>query len=347
MGKLAALLAAAAIMGGSIMLFQSKRTGVETDQQQAYRQGQILAREIARSGHNMVLSQARREQREKPDLSITEVVKRVNGEDGVVRGELQGGSFEAFVYQTSSSSYRVQSAGFFEVSSHKVESERLEKDVLGEDILEVGQPSRLRVTFLQSKAGYCSAVYLQRILPDLAPENQPEPELIFTPGHNRDGASADAPDAADILLAPGTRMNFILAVDADFSCEREGDDIPITHSSYDYTRDALVDDVDDLGEMLEGKYAMIQQHDTQPGVWRIAFEDISPVTDARLLDTKQNGYGSTNWNKKKGTYGGDGWDMGADGYWELHDYGTDSDGKNKPDFDDQVIEVELIPDAAI
>lgn len=325
------------------MLFQSKRTGVETDQQQAYRQGQILAREIARSGHNLVLSQARREQREHPELSIAEVVERVNGPDGVVKGELQGGTFEAYVYQTSSSSYRVQSAGYFEVSSHKVESERLEKDVLGEDILEVDKPSRLRVKFLQSKAGYCSAIYLQRNLPDTKREDQPKPELIFTPGHNRDGATVEP---EDIILAPGTRMNFILAVDADFDCEKEGDEISIQHSSYDYLHDALVDDVEDLGEMLEGKYAMIQQHNAKTGVWRIAFEDIHDVSDSRVKDTKENGYGSTNWNRKRATYGGDGWTMGSDGYWELHDYGTDSSGKNKPDFDDQVIEVELLPDTA-
>src|SRR5690606_38115479 len=162
---------------------------------------------------------------EHPELSSAEVVERVNGDDGVVRGELQGGSFEAFVYQTSSSSYRVQSAGYFEVSSHKVESERLEKDVLGEDILEVAKQSRLRVKFLQAMDGYCSAVYLQRILPDTKKSDQPAPELIFTPGHNRDGATVEP---EDIILAPGTRMNFILAVDADFSCVKEGKDIPIT-----------------------------------------------------------------------------------------------------------------------
>lgn len=343
MGKIVAMLAAATIMAGSVLLFQSTQTGVETDKEQAFRQGQILAREIARSGHNMVLSQARKTQREHPELSIAEVVTRVNGKDGVVRGEIQGGTFEARIYQTSSSTYRVSSSGYFEIAKHKIESERMEKDVLGEDILKVAKPSLLRVTFLESMASYCSAVFVQRILPNVAEALQPQPEMLFAPGNNRDG---DTVMPLSLELIAGTRVNFILAVDADKDCEKRGQTVKVNDPMFDYTHAALIEDVEDFGELLEGEYAMVQERPGHEEVWRIAFEDLDPIGMPRLADTKQNGYGTTTWDNLNQTYGGRGWtETDGSGYWKLYDYYSESgdSGQRKPDFSDQVIEVELVP----
>lgn len=334
MGKLAILLATASILGGSTLLFQYKQSSVQTDWRQAERQGQMVAREIARSGHNAVLSRTRQLQREYPDDTLEETIARVNGTQGYITGSYQGGSYEARVYLTSASTFAVESIGYYAINEHEIRSESDEAGFLDDGILEVTEPSTLRVSFLESMAGYCSAIYLQRILPDVAPEDQPEPELIFTPGHNRDGATTEP---QDIVLDPGTTMNFIMAVDADFSCEEEGNVIPITHGTFEYTRDALVSNVGTLDEMTEGKYAMIQENPNRPGVWRIAFEDLF-FSDEKLSDTKQNGYGSTTWDAANQTYGGNGWtETDSNGYWLLEDYG------GKPDFSDQVIEVELLP----
>ncbi|HEX7069572.1 MAG TPA: hypothetical protein VF190_02150 [Rhodothermales bacterium] len=111
--------------------------------------------------------------------------------------------------------------------------------------------------------------------------------------------------------------------------------MPITHWTYEYTRPALITDVEEFVDLQEGKYAMIQEKPGHPGVWRIAFEDLV-YSDAKLADVKANGYGSTVW--QNGTYGGSGWTtVNADGYYQLNDYG------HMPDYSDQVIEVELTP----
>ena len=59
MGKGILLLMTAALIGGSITLFQSNRTSIETTDRQVERQELMLAREAARSGHNYIRSLAR------------------------------------------------------------------------------------------------------------------------------------------------------------------------------------------------------------------------------------------------------------------------------------------------
>jgi len=336
MGKVAILLTVGAMITGMALLFQADSTGVRTDFKQSERQAQIVAREIARTGQNLLLTRARQLQRQYPDSSLAGIVDLANGSEGHAVGTYKGGSYDAQLKLTSASTFSAEAVGTYDLKNHHVESERLETSpILEEGILEVLQPSNLRVTFLESMAGYCSAIYLQRIPSGyVAGDPLPSPELIFAPGHNRDGSSVEP---NNITLDPGTTMNFIMAVDSDFNCEHEGETLPITDPMYDYTRDALVSDVADLTQMTEGQYAMIQENPSNPGVWRIAFEDLF-FSDAKLTDTKANSYGSTSWNSTTQTYGGTGWSQtDGSGYWLLHDYG------GKPDFSDQVIEVELLP----
>lgn len=372
MGKATIFVVLAIMLGSNAVLFETKRTSIETDEEQHTRQAQLLAREIARSGHNMALSKARQLQIEYPNTPLEDIVELVNGDQGFISGDYQGGAYEASVYLTSSSSFAVKSVGIFTTNEHEVRSENLDEGILGEDILEVSEPSTLKVTFVESMAGYCSAIFLQRIIPkgnnghgnnedgcDMSnPGSQQcddtdptvddengngngngawtylEPELIFAPGNNRDGAAANY----ETVLQPGTMMNFILAVDADFNCEKRDDDtVDINDSMFSYTRDALKQDIEDLGELIEGNYAMIQESPYEPGVWRIAFEDLK-FGKKKRNDVKQNGYGNATWDNANKTYGGSGWtETNADGYWELSDYG------HMPDFSDQVIEIELLP----
>ncbi len=144
------------------------------------------------------------------------------------------------------------------------------------------------------------------------------------------------------VINPGERVNFILAVDADFNCEKRNDtSVKINDPMFEYTRDALVVATSDLTDLEEGQYAMIQENPYQPGVWRIAFEDLI-FSKQKLDDVKQNGYGTTKWNKKKKTYGGSGWtETDSKGYWKLQDFG------HMPDFSDQVIEIRMIPETGV
>ncbi len=335
MGKATLLLAFFALFAGGSLLYQSQRNSIAADSRQSDRDEEVLAREIARSGHNMIMSRARQLHAQDPTKELSMIVAEVNGADGKVVQPYQNGSYEAYLVSTSPSTVAAVSVGKYGKATHRMETTSAEGSVGGPtmpDVLEVTEPSELTVTFLQSVAGYCSAVYLQRILPDVPRKDQPEPELIFAPGNNRDGAAAHY----TAVLQPGTRMNFILAVDADFNCEKRNVPVPITHWTFDYTRPALVADVEDLVDLQEGKYALIQEKPGNPGTWRIAFEDLI-FSDAQLADVKANGYGNEN-NWKKGTYGGNGWsERDSDGYYRLRDFG------NMPDFDDQVIEVVLTP----
>lgn len=340
MGKLVILIATAAILGTGMVLFQVDRSSIATDAKQADRQAQILAREIARTGHNIMVSKARKMQVQYPDTPLEDIVAQINGQNGLgITGAHGGGTYTAKLVLTSASTFAVEAVGTFQTSEHEVATVReTEAGFLAEGTLEVDEPTILKMTFLESMAGYCSAVYVQRLSPvtvaGVTTYSADTPELAFVPGNNRDG---DSVQPADFVLQPGERVNFILAVDADFSCEDRGKNVPVTDPSFDYTRNALENEIDvDTEDLQEGHYAMIQEKPGSPGVWRIAFEDLY-FSDAKLADVKQNGYGG-DWNKRKQTYGGKGWNgTDANGYWRLSDYG------DKPDFSDQVIEIEFLP----
>jgi hypothetical protein len=344
MGKLALLIAAAAIMGSSMLLFQVDQTSVATDTKQSDRQGQIVAREIARTGQNVLLSKVKQLQAANPDEALENIVQQANGANGKVTGSYGGGTYEARVILTSASTFSVESIGSFQVSNHKVTSERVtETEILAEGILEVPQRSILNVKFIESMAGYCSAIYVQRLSPvvdglgDIS-YTENVPEMVFSPGNNRDGETVQP---ADIIVEAGERVNFIMAVDADFNCNKRGHNVPITDPNFNYTRNALENEIDvDADDLSEGKYAMIQENPNTPGVWRIAFEDLV-MSDAKLADVKQNGYGTHGWSGTPRTYGGSGWTQtDANGYWKLQDYG------DRPDFSDQVIEIQFVPYAS-
>ncbi len=374
MGKFILLFVTATVVGGSVLLLQSDTDRLQADDRQVLRQEEAIAREIARSAYNRIVSMARKLEVEQPELTLDELINQIGGQDNPLTGHLKGGTYEAWLYPVGGASYGAVAIGRYKRATHQVGAHRLMRRTL-----EVTQPSQVKVTFLESMAGYCSAIYIQRFVPKnnngmgnnpgqcdpsnpahgSSCENQQdielrgngngkyialEPELVFAPGNNRDGAEA----LYSTVLNPGERVNFILAVDADFNCERRGDtSIAIDDPFFEYTRPALVESVADFNQMQEGEYAMIQPHPTRPNVWRIAFEDLI-FPRAKLEDVKRWGYGDRRWRKRRGaqwgerngkrSYGGWGWtEVDARGYYRLEDYG------HMPDFSDQVIEVEFIP----
>ncbi len=388
MGKAILLLVAAAAIGTSVLLLQGSSNRLQADERQVARQEEALAREIARSAYNLIISRARQLEAANPTWTLTQLVNAVNGSSGKLAGHLKGGAYEAWVYPIGASSYGAVAIGRYGEASHQMGTHRVLQRILE---VPPNQPSRVKVTFLESVAGYCSAIYLQRYVPrnnngmgnnpgGCDPSNPAhgsscetqedielrgndryvalEPELIFPPGHNRDNASA----TSTVVLNPGERANFILAVDKDCSLRGRTDVLARVGKKYfDYLRDALIKSTDDFAQMQEGPYVMIQAHPTKPNTWRLAFEDLNFDTEFmgmdKLADVKRYSYGDMKWQIRSGaswgerngkySYGGSGWSrVDQWGYYETRDYYM-VEGKIVPDFDDQVIEVELIPEPAV
>lgn len=328
MGKYSLLIALGAVTALTVLSLQAERTSLDTNKQQSRRQGELIARQIARSGYNSVLSQARIENGD--DKTVSEIVSDV----GTLEGEYEGGEYEAWLKKISPTAFKAVSIGRFEVAGEEV-TYRIGDGYGGNTMVkapEVETPSTLNVTFEQSMAGYCSAIYLKRVLPDTKPKNQPEAEMVFAPGNNRNGATT----TFDKTIQPGTKLNFILAVDADHHCEKRGNtSVPLNSDFYDYTRKSFSQDKQDLHKMEEAPYGMVEETTVGGGQgWRVSFEDLV-FDEPKLWDVKENGYpnGGTNWNSQKQTYGGEGWKKNSDGVRDLRDFGE------IPDFSDQVIKI--------
>ncbi|MCS3678902.1 hypothetical protein GGP72_002660 [Salinibacter ruber] len=331
MGKFSLLLSLSVVGAVTILAFQGNQTSVDTRERQSLRQGKVIARQIARSGYNSVLSEAHKA--DGPDKEVGQVVSAVD----TVQGEYEGGTYKAWLKKISSSAYTAVSVSRFSVADSLVEYRMggYANNTMKAPTVET--PSELSVSFEQSEAGYCSAVYLKRVLPGTKPKNQPDPEMIFPPGHNRN----DVPPASyDNVIEPGTKLNFILAVDK--YCHHEGDESADFPDDYDHIQRSFNQDVDKLNTMREAPYGMVEE--TTIGSsdgWRVSFEDQRVFSEAQLWDIKENGYpnshepNQSDWSQMGKTYGGNGWRTTPDGLRDLDDYG------GVPDFSDQVFKVAL------
>ena len=330
MGKYSLLITLGVAAAVSILSLQAEQTTLDTSERQARRQGQVLARQVARTGYNAVLSKARR--KTEPDKSVDQIVEDVNDEP--VQGSYQGGTYEAWLEKISPTAYKAVSIGRFPVA------DRVVKHRMGDgygnntmvNVPKVNTPSALNVSFKQSMAGYCSAIYLERVLPDTEPEEQPDPEMVFPPGNDRN----DAATTFDKTIQAGTKLNFILAVDKD--CSHEGEESADYPEDYNHMQRSFKQDVSQLNKMEEAPYGMVEETNTGSGQgWRVSFEDQRVFSESQLWDIKENGYPNdgTHWDRRDETYGGDGWGENSDGLRDLRDFG------DIPDFSDQVIQVGL------
>jgi hypothetical protein len=328
MGKYSLLVTLGVATAISVLSLQAEKTSLDTNEQQAQRQGKLIARQIARSGYNSVLSQARIESGD--EKTVGDIVSDV----GTLTGKYEGGEYEAWLKKISPTAYKAVSVGRFEVNGEPM-TYRI-GDGYGNNTMvkvpEVNQPSVLNVSFEQSHAGYCSAIYLERVLPDTKPKNQPDPEMVFPPGHDRN----DATTSFEKTIQPGTKLNFILAVDK--GCDYEGKTSVNYPEAYDHVQRSFQQDVSELNKMKEAPYGMVEETtvESSPG-WRVSFEDQRVFSETQMWDIKENGYpvGGTNWNSENETYGGNDWDKNAEGLRDLKDYG------DIPDYSDQVFQVGL------
>ncbi|MEM1114927.1 MAG: hypothetical protein AAF845_01055 [Bacteroidota bacterium] len=343
-----------AVAGLSLVAVTALSDLYENDQRSTERQiehnEEELAAQIARSAYNVAFAMVN----EAP--TIEQGVANVNAGGGLA-GELYGGTYTATAHVGGGSSFSITANGYFGDAASEL------KDAYAEGTTTVTQSGYLRVRYLESRAGYCSSLYLQRVLPGVSEANQPAPEMIFAPGKNRDGRATEK----QYYLEAGTFMNFFIGVDKNCS-QRDVwvDDYPSYIANdpraYDYLHWAF-DQPDDLdfSTLKEAPYAMIEDHPSIDQHWRVSFEDINrwnAPDDTRprksLQATRDFGY------DMDGDGVGDGWPdnerydiqyrangtiqsvrvvSGSDGYNDLRNYG------DRPDFSDQVVEIWIEPGA--
>ena len=343
MGKALYIIVIGTFVAGSVLYMQSSNTKIATVDRQADYQEKVLAREIARSA-NGIAHLRLQEAGSNFDLALA----NINGFDkdgkpnknGVFKGSLNQGQYRIRAIPLDGQNIKVETVGIYGgaeeeiVSYHRVE------------MLVVSEPSTLRAEFIMSEAGWCSAVFLQRYIPiehvDVLSDTtgvvsadglwfEKYPEMIFDSGHYRNGETVEP---SDIVLDTGTRMNFFIGVDK--GCAHKGVWVDeFNQDNYSHIHYAM-DHEESVTEMLEGTYSMIELNHLHDQKWRIAFEDQAHYSEEQYTDIKINGYGNGSWDSVDGTFGGDGWDEGLDGYKELKNWGS------QPDYSDQVFEIELL-----
>ncbi len=339
MGKLALLFVATSMVGGVVLLSQSDQTSVESVERLGDRQEEIIAREIARSGYNFMRAHAKSVERS-TTLDIDSFVKQVNGGTSKSwhRGALQGGEYETQITPMGTSSYTVTSVGRFGDAEVRIGS-----TILAAGLMVTRLPTKLKLKFIESQAGYCSGVYLQQTPPGWKQgQPLPTPELIFTASKNRNGFEGKYVKT----IAPDTQINFYLVVDQDCSISKknrglsmdEQRALPLTSNLYDYYYPALEFDAAS-GEMQTGARAMVTHSKADPNVYRVAFEDIKKFSVEQHNDIKRHGYGSHGWKQVGGvwTYGGKGWTKDP-----VTGFVRTSNTSSWPDFSDQVFDVTMI-----
>ena len=346
MGKASILLL---IATGIVVMYgvtSSQETSKQTARHQVDFEEGVIAREIARTGFNMAMGVMR-----SFGDDLRAGVVAVNGTDGHMQGNSQGGFFRAIAEHVSGHEVEISSTGYFggeflEDGSYSGAIYVIDDNFrvgLENPPLQVTQCSRLNAQFISSIAGYCSAIYLQRYLPDTPPGEQPTPEMVFSSGNNRNGGSS----SVSYLLQPDTQMNLFLAVDQN--CNRgssryrnnwqnydvEGHTFNRRH--YDHLHYGLDVNMERVGEeMQESIWAMVEQHPQNNQRWRIGWED-QHITSWDNPNSN-NPRNSLQALKRLG-YDGRGWpDVDNRGYRTLRDYG------DRPDFSDQVIEIWMTPE---
>lgn len=359
MGKAALILVMAAgvtVTFGAISLVETR---FFTSQHQAAFEEHVIAREIASSGFNAAMGILRSHG---DDLQAG--VLAVNGATGFLEGASQGGFYRAHARFISGHGVEVISTGFFGGSfddagvftgtTHVME-DNFRHVTSNAPLHNQGEGglgcSRLNARFLQSMAGWCSAVYLEQWFPDAPADFVPTPQMVFAPGRNRNGGQI--PTHYSVIVPAGTQMNFFLAVRRD--CRPAYGDFTATGSGarwltydsenhvfnrnhYDHIHYALDIRTGELDRLEESIWAMVEQHPNNRNRWRIAWED-QPRWN--ILDPNHRDFHNPHrslMGLKMHGYGGNGWPTtDAWGYRTLRDYG------NRPDFSDQVIEIWMEP----
>ncbi|MEL7363481.1 MAG: hypothetical protein AAFN13_15505 [Bacteroidota bacterium] len=314
MGKAALLLVLASSIGGATLMLSSQETNVHAAAEQGKYQADVIAREIARTAFNTASADVHRFGTD-IDQAIAnfgaQATDCANGKAVCARrtGSMLGGTYIAEASYDGGNGVDIYASGTF---SYMADGEEISKshrinESQSVSVLRVSQGGYLRIQFVDSQAGYCSAIFLQRTLPNLEDDEQPLPEMVYAPGKGRNG---ERNVGAEVYLSAGTQMNFAIGVDN--SCYSGGSK-PIHHpalrmnaaqalldsdgdghaddagraalaaemASYRYRADdwnwthwALDGSTVSFADPREGPWGMVEPDPSNDQRWRIAFEDI-------------------------------------------------------------------------
>ena len=329
------------VLGAGLVLAKQLYSATEhenrTTRNQAAYQEEVIAREIAHSAFNVGMGEVRAY-----GENVMAGVASLNGADNEGRsgdydsGRFTGGSYEVRADLTSGHSVRVVATGRYGDAEYTMHDEyRI-------PVLTARRDGLVEVSFLQSMAGYCSAVFYREYTLDTPEGTIPEAIMLFAPD-NRDRRTARPTQT--IWVEAGTQMNFFIAVDKNCServptsydeCEvREyGQTYVFNPGDFDYIHYALDVEAGSLDQATEEIWGVVEQHPDDRQRWRIGWEDIHNTSWDRpdsedpthsLQALKMFGYDGVGWPDQ------DTWL-----YRLLRDYG------NRPDFSDQVIEINVI-----
>ena len=233
MGKYALLLVAGFSVAGAKLLFTSQETDVKSSQGQSEYDADLIAREIARSAYNAAVADANLQGSDVPaalaavgrlvvSAAQPDLDKCANGVATCYRreGSMQGGTYRVEASVTGGNGIDVYSRGRYDYTTvqdsvgrpHYGEQVRRAKtyevnEMRSVRVLQVARSGLLSIQFIDSQAGYCSAIFLQRTPAGGVPGPM---EMVYVPGHNRNG---DRNVGLERVLEPGVQMNFAIGVE--------------------------------------------------------------------------------------------------------------------------------------
>lgn len=233
MGKYALLLVAAFSVAGAKLLFSSQETDVKASQGQSEYDADLIAREIARSAYNGAVADANLKGTDIPaallavgPAVVSETQSTENKCAGGVpvcyrrQGSMQGGTYRVEASVTGGNRVDVYARGQYDYTT--VQSDRSKpnygqqirapktyeiNEMRAVGVLQVARSGILSIQFIDSQAGYCSAIFLQRTPAGGVPGPM---EMVYVPGHNRNG---DRNVGLERELEPGVQMNFAIGVE--------------------------------------------------------------------------------------------------------------------------------------
>ena len=349
MGKALLIIVIGAGLALSQQLYTAFLNESATGEDQVEYQQNIIAREIAASAFNLGMGVVRAH-----GENVQRGSRDLNGSSNAGRsgtyttGRFAGGYYTVKSELTSGHSVRVIATGYFgkgtdpDTGEVTWAAEHTMHDEYRVPVLTARSDGLIDVSFLESQAGYCSAVFYQAFTTDMPEGYVPEAVMLFAPD-NRDRTTARP--AQQIFVAAGTQMNFFIGVDQNCSMRLP----PITPecvvrayaqnytfnaAHFDHIHSALTVEAGKLDQAKEDIWGIIEQNPDDRQRWRVGWEDIhntswdavtsrNPVTSLQAL--KMLGYDGIGWNEAD-----------SKGYRLLRDFG------GRPDFSDQVIEIQVI-----
>ena len=314
MGKVALLVVLATGIAGATIMYTSQETDIRSAAVQGEYEADVIAREIARSAFNAASADIHRFGTDIDaalDAFGTEATDCANGKQLCVRrtGEMLDGTFVVEASYDGGNGVDIYAKGFFSYNAggEMVSADHEINDSQSVGVLRVSEGGLLRIQFVDSWAGYCSAIFLKRTLPGVADADQPLPEMVYAPGNRRNG---ERNIGIEVELEPGTQMNFAIGVDnrcggggtrpnshpelrhaaAQAMRDSDGDGqadstglaaLAVEMASYEFREDdwawvhwALDGSTVSLDEPREGPWAMVETDPHNNQRWRVAFEDI-------------------------------------------------------------------------